>query len=247
MLTRVTITGADDNSDPHQLIELSRRFPFVEWGILVSRHSGGTPRFPRHEWIDNFCSAVTGYPIDISMHLCGGRVREFLVGKLDWDALPSVRKICQRVQINTHGYEHSSTTGLWKSMDRCPGKELIFQWDGVNDHLTFAALAHGGNVSALFDLSGGAGRLPSSWPEPISGVSCGYAGGLGPENVVEQLRKIDNVCKEKSGRMVAVNSRPFWIDMERRVRTFDDSHLDMDLVEKVLKRSEAFIAVGESL
>lgn len=52
MLERVTITGADDSTDISQLVELSQEFPFVEWGILVSRRSEGGPRFPSREWID---------------------------------------------------------------------------------------------------------------------------------------------------------------------------------------------------
>ena len=32
ILDRVTITGADDSVRPTDLLELSREFPFVEWG-----------------------------------------------------------------------------------------------------------------------------------------------------------------------------------------------------------------------
>ena len=39
-LTKVTLTGADDFTDPKRLIEISREYPFVEWGILFSlKHS----------------------------------------------------------------------------------------------------------------------------------------------------------------------------------------------------------------
>jgi hypothetical protein len=59
--------------------------------------------------------------------------------------------------------------------------------------------------TALFDTSGGAGVLPQEWPVPAKDFWCGYAGGLGPFNVIEQVRKIETVC-----------AKPFWIDMERR-------------------------------
>ena len=36
-LTRVTITGADDSVEPRALAELSEAFPFVEWGLLMSK------------------------------------------------------------------------------------------------------------------------------------------------------------------------------------------------------------------
>ena len=34
----VTITGADDSIQPSQLLDLQKEFPFVEWGILLSRN-----------------------------------------------------------------------------------------------------------------------------------------------------------------------------------------------------------------
>ena len=43
-LQYVTMTGADESVDPKALIELSKEFPFVEWGILIGSQSG--MRFP---------------------------------------------------------------------------------------------------------------------------------------------------------------------------------------------------------
>ena len=50
MLTRVTITGADDAVDPGALVALSAEFPFVEWGILFSKSREGEARYPSAEW-----------------------------------------------------------------------------------------------------------------------------------------------------------------------------------------------------
>ncbi len=113
---------------------------------------------------------------------------------------------------------------LFKTLLALPGKEFIFQWDGVNDHMAHAAHAYGVKTAALFDTSGGAGILPADWPEPTKQFWCGYAGGLGPDNVAEQVEKINQTCNGL-----------FWIDMERRVRTDDDSALDMAKVRKVLE------------
>jgi len=78
-------------------------------------------------------------------------------------------------------------------------------------------------TAILFDLPGGAGILPAEWPAPRASLPCGYAGGLDPENVEDQLQRIASVC-----------DRPFWIDMERRVRSNDDSILDIAKVRQVL-------------
>ena len=52
-LTKVTITGADDSVRVEDLLEINERFPFVEFGILVSKRTGGqaVPRFPSAEWM----------------------------------------------------------------------------------------------------------------------------------------------------------------------------------------------------
>jgi len=234
MLEKVTITGADDNTNIPQLLELSKEFPFVEWGILVSRRSEGGPRFPSRDWIDELIAVSHG--LRLSMHVCGVWVRQMFVGELRWNDLPSCFPVVERIQINTHAQQHASTSAFVDKLAERPNVQFIFQWDGVNDHLIYAAKAAGLNVAALFDASGGAGILPKEWLPPADQFPCGYAGGLGPENVVEQIRKIEVICK-----------RPFWIDMERRVRTHDDARLDMDLVRKVLTNSAQFVRSQEAV
>jgi hypothetical protein len=234
MLKRVTITGADDSTSVPQLVDLSLEFPFVEWGILVSKKQEGGYRFPARHWIDRFSDVAARNKMNISTHVCGRWVREMFIGDLDWNELPSCIEVCQRVQVNTHAERHISTVGLIQSLQRLTiwatqSKEFIFQWDGVNDHLAYAAHGCNINTSALFDTSGGAGILPGSWPHNPAPFPCGYAGGLGPDNVVGQVKKIEAICPHD-----------YWIDMERRVRTPDDSSLDMDAVRKVLKECAGF-------
>lgn len=231
-LKRVTITGADDSTDISELVDLSLQYPFIEWGILVSKKQEGGPRFPSRPWIDRFAGAA-GSSLNVSTHVCGRWVREMLIGDLDWNELPSCIEQCQRVQINTHAEPLVSTTGLIENLTDMPylPKEFIFQWDGVNDHLAFAALGYGVKVSALFDTSGGAGILPKEWPKPAQEFWCGYAGGIGPQNIVEQVHKVEAIC-----------NKPYWVDMERRVRTDDDSALDMQKVRQVLKSVHGLLA-----
>jgi hypothetical protein len=230
MLDTVTITGADDSTSIPALVDLSAEFKFVEWGILISKSQEGGKRFPSRHWIDRFASAARRNGMRVSTHMCGRWVREMFVAQLDWRELPSSVEFCHRIQINTHGQVHESTADFVQNLAEHTvpfgGQQIIFQWDGVNDHLIYAALAAGLNVAALFDASGGAGVLPKEWVPPAKEFPCGYAGGLGPHNVVDNIRKIEKLC-----------DKPFWIDMERRVRVPDDSSLDMEAVRTVLERS----------
>jgi hypothetical protein len=235
-LTRVTITGADDSTDISQMIALSHEFPFVEWGILVSDSQEGSYRFPSRNWINNLIAATA--PINrrneekvicFSTHMCGMWVRHLLIGELDWNEVPNIVRCSERIQINTHSSYHAYLEDFFKNLKDVPGpSEYIFQWDNVNNNLAYELLDHFGpgnvNVSALFDTSGGAGKLPECWPEDPLNIPVGYAGGLGPDNVVEQLKLIRKSAQQD-----------FWIDMERRVRTEDDSTLDMTKVRKVLE------------
>lgn len=52
ILDRVTITGADDSISPSGLLPLTKKYPFVEWGILVSVTKIGVPRYPTWAWIE---------------------------------------------------------------------------------------------------------------------------------------------------------------------------------------------------
>lgn len=48
----VTITGADDNTNHSDMINISKDFPFVEWGILFSSSRQGSERYPSIEWVN---------------------------------------------------------------------------------------------------------------------------------------------------------------------------------------------------
>ncbi len=222
----VTITGADDSVEPERLIELSLRYPFVEWGILVSKKHEGSPRFPSRDWVVKFSNLAAKNRTNVSMHICGRWVRDLLMGVLDWKELPAVSYVCQRIQINTHAEPHISMVAFIDNL-KVKHCEFIFQFDGVNDHLFHAARGMGVRAAVLFDKSGGAGILPDVWPEPLAAekaIWCGYAGGLGPDNLRNELAKINR----------ASGNSPCWVDMERRVRVDDDSALDLDKVQQVL-------------
>ena len=64
------------------------------------------------------------------------------------------------------------------------------------------------NMSFLFDASCGQGVFSSSFPAPIEGIPCGYAGGIGPKNIGIVL-----TAMVEAGR-----ARPVWIDMESSLR-----------------------------
>jgi len=230
-LDRVTITGADDSTDPSHLAELSNEFSFVEWGILVSSSRSGGQRFPKLDWLSRLYDTVLDFPhMNLSLHVCGQWVRDICVG--DWTPFVCntgpIKDFVKRVQLNFHAYSHLLTPQFVPSAKwRCDeqGWQLIFQCDGVNDHLVSSAYDDGLDAVPLYDKSGGAGVVPAEWPIAMKGIYSGYAGGLGPDNLEEQLAAITT----------AANGEMFWVDMETKVRTPDDRALDFAAVRKCLE------------
>jgi len=233
MITKVTITGADDSIKPEQLIYFTHKYPFVEWGILVSRDNYGTARFPSTKWMSELCRLN----LPISLHLCGRYVRDFLKGDYYFtDEIDFILNAAKRVQINTHSINHSvygENINEYLSFNQ--DKEFIFQYDNVNTYLLCYLLGKKArNFSTLFDLSGGKGVLPSHWPKPIEGIKCGYAGGISPDNIDNQINKIESI----------VGLTNIWIDMETHVRSNNDQLFDLTKVDKCLKISSNYIQLG---
>ncbi len=207
---RVTITGADNNVDPAELVRLSESYPFVEWGILYSGKREGTPRYPDSDWIIHLGLLSDGRA-NLAVHLCGQVARELMSdGKMIRLPHPSF----QRVQVN--GYRCRP-----HRIGDVRGFEFILQvrdadllQDAASDALSLP------NASILYDPSGGRGKVPEAWPEAPAGVRMGVAGGITPETVVDVAYRAQHVAAS-------------WIDMESGVRTED--RFDLDKVRAVLE------------
>lgn len=235
ILDRVTMTGADDSVDPDQLVRISKRFPFVEWGILFSGKRQGGPRYPSPEWQRELLK-VASQGLQLSAHLCGRWVRD-LVLKADpswWREHDDFTKAFARVQLNFHGEYHKAALEFVQTLREHP-HEYIFQHDGVNDSLisTFTHKDHL-KVFPLFDRSGGAGVSPKEWPRPIWHYS-GYAGGLGPDNLEQELARIQEVT----------DGHRIWIDMETKIRSDQDRVFNLDKVVQCLEIAVPWVKQGE--
>lgn len=258
MLKCVTLTGADDSVQPGELFDVSKKFPFVEWGILFSRNQRGKPRFPSADWLDVLGTdyhllADTKAPANFSLHLCGGYVREFCKGFDDFasDLGDDLFQVFKRIQINTHGVKHDwDVDEVAKLIGRYPEKEYIFQLDGSGENEAMAKslvlLHHLKNVSFLYDISHGAGLTPDHWPLPhLAGPNFGYAGGLGVDNIKERMHKFQynvNAATHFEGN--------WWVDMETKVRTIDldlNDKFSLPECEKVLTITQAWVTEPSSV
>jgi hypothetical protein len=230
-LDRVTITGADHTTigGAEQLLGIARRYPFVEWGILLSKTSEGRPRFPPLHWIEDFLLVQHGAGWSISGHLCGSWVRDLCSG--GWTFCferPTIAHRFDRLQLNFHASRHDVVPHrLVRGLQHyAPALGYILQFDDVNNGLLGYAEGAGVKASPLFDISGGAGVLPDAWPKPVAEYN-GYAGGLSPTNLLDQLHKIED----------AAGDVRVWIDVETHVRTVVNGveSFDPEKVERFLE------------
>lgn len=233
-LKMVTLTGADDTVQPQQLFELSNYYPFVEWGILLSRNAAGGPRFPTQRWLAQLANLEMdnyGFEMHYAGHLCGAFVREILMGDLSLrNKIGGSWGIFDRVQINTHAQPHDFNAPNMVTALHREEKEFIFQHDGVNEAI-LPSVTGGLTCSTLFDLSHGAGVLPAEWPRPLPGVKCGYAGGLSPTNIREQLDRI----------AAQAGDAEVWVDMETHLRGSNGQTFDLGKCREVLEICKDFI------
>ena len=246
IIDRITITGADDSVDPEQLVTLSEKYPFVEWGILVSKTSSGKARFPSENWLSRLAVVYGEKRMKLSAHICGRWVREILMGSTaPIDSLDPWMPIFHRIQINTHAElmqkQPNEFIDLVKTYFHDKGKQTIIQWDNVNGHeLLYMLCQQDINAVPLFDMSHGAGILPAKWPHRLAKPNscwepfyCGYAGGLGPEHIQEKIQDISHVVDGDNFSAIGKDV-PVWLDMETKVRSNNDSIFDLEKVEKVL-------------
>jgi hypothetical protein len=245
-LTRVTITGADEQTRPEDLLRLQRAYPFVEWGILLSKSSEGRrPRFPAHDWILRLFEADQDGELVACGHLCGAWVRDLCEGGGAFARdRPQLARKFDRLQLNFHAETHRihpapfvRALALLVGEGFVREEEFIFQIDDVNDRAMDIAADGGIRAAPLFDLSGGAGVLPASWPVPVT-PRAGYAGGLSPENVVGQIAAIAEVVAKAE---VVPGDTEVWIDVETHVRTREV--FDIGKVERFLEATAPHVEV----
>jgi hypothetical protein len=240
-ITKVTVTGADDSIHQHRLVELAEEYPFVEFGILLSRDAMGRNRFPSRKWLQNLISLCSGREMNFAGHINGAWVKELLIGHwptqgfIDIDDDFMAPDVFSRWQINTHAIPHKvdydRLSDLLRSI-KANGQTVIFQYDEVNTGLVNHSMKAGStNISALFDVSHGAGVLPVKWPKPLPNIDCGYAGGLSPENVAGQIERI----------AIIVGDRKIWIDAETKLRSPDDFQFDLRKVRAFLEAAKPWV------
>lgn len=224
-LVAVTLTGADDTISSSWLGDLSKLYPFVEWGILLSQINPQErkARFPTRSWLEELW-AIPAQQLSVAYHLCSDlarmAIREGFMPILD-TVLTGEHAQTQltRVQLNVSSYfDLMLESAMLRDIDLAQrrGIDVIIQVGRDQRWLDWVISVDMPGVHVLFDSSGGRGVYPDEWPGGLTGVRCGYAGGISSENIIEVLGDIDDVHDGDS-----------WIDMESSLRHTRPNGVDM--------------------
>ena len=230
----VTVTGADDSIRPEELIPIAKDYPFVEFGILLSKKQQGNKRFPSRNWWEELYILWRNEKLVLSGHLCGEWVRKLCIGVPSFfEEFGYTWKMFSRFQLNFHAEPHLVNDKKLSELIRqyLADKLIIFQFDGTNEKIFYSQHARWGIAAfSLFDQSGGIGLLPKEWPKQSPNQYCGYAGGLSPDNLQKEMERISKVAPG-----------PIWIDAETLLRSEDDKVFDLEKVRRFLEAAKPWV------
>ena len=232
----VTVTGADDSVRPKELVSIAEDFPFVEFGILLSKKQQGSKRFPSLNWLEELYILWRQKKLTLSGHLCGRWVRDLCLGNPSFfNELGHIWEMFGRLQLNFHAEYHPVNNKkffkIFRQNQLLAETPIIFQMDGVNEKIFHFFVEGRWGIKAyhLFDTSGGCGLLSREWPKQF-GRYCGYAGGLSANNVGKELEKISKVA-----------NGPIWIDAETLLRSENDKVFDLQKVRSFLETAKPWV------
>lgn len=219
------ITGADNATDVKDLLAIEKDFPFVEWALLWMPERAGLQRFPTLDWIKNFKKECSNS--HASLHLCGQALVDFATGK-KVEAMEGFKRIQLNLKFDNAG-DKIDLKQLAAMVKSHPGVQFILQYTEDKKDTLLPLFKDIPNHALLFDASAGAGVSPDKWSAPVPGHPCGYAGGLGPDNIAENLEMINKVTPA---------DYITWVDMESKVRTEDE--FDLGKVRRVLEVAKSY-------
>ena len=225
-LKYITISGANEHTNIEDLAVLLFMHPVAEAGIQVSgeKCSCGSPRF---EWILKLYRFLNKNKmrINVALHLNKDWVEKFCAGEV----VPELKELLQlryyngdkfikRVQLNFKiGREKAPNFEvLHKMILQYCDHRFILSYNENNAELINRIYKAGVIFDNLFDSSFGKGIEPTNRESPVfKGILQGYAGGLGPDNIAEELRKL---------KIIDGN---IYVDAQKKLED-ENEHLDLE-------------------
>lgn len=205
-LKTVVCSGINEKNDIGDAVEFLKQYKTAEFGVQCSPKKAGydTPRF---DWLKELLHKLNEQKIEnkVALHLNEGFVVSFCDGKVpdEISDLLVIGNTVGRLQLNFKIGREFFASGsvpdiktLNQTMKTVESHAIILSASQPNLAFIHKAYHYSMKFDALFDDSFGEGIAPDMRKPPLfNDVFQGYAGGLSPENVAEELTKIKKVAK----------------------------------------------------
>lgn len=237
-LEYITCSDMREYNEIDDIIDLGKKYPMAEFAIQA-HPSKFSAHMPRYVWFDTLMHASCVNDVNLAMHvnaewrteICRGNIPYEI--KQMWDLKRDNGKpVIGRVQVNINGGTTPYRFYAKKVADiirAYPDIEFIFQYTPKQRDRIWALNATGAKFSLLFDASGGRGISPDTWNSPVyPNHKMGYSGGLSPENIADNLDKINMVLP------VGYNT---WIDAEGKLKDPDTEQFDTARAEQYIQNA----------
>lgn len=229
----VTFVGVDETADGERLKEIRSHYFTVEWGLWLAGESQGRDAgFPGIEWI---CKLPSG--LNLSAQLWGKSAGDFLQGD-DTELMTEygqVWSLFRRIQINsTDGIDQVDLSGFSRLIAKNADKQIILRIRDRNLEVADALVAQGIACSTLFDESEVQEPAQKKWPKGLKRFAgCGYAGGLGPDNIYKQLTPILNAAQ---------SAERWWVEIDAslRVKEHDRDVFSLASCKRTIREFDSF-------
>ena len=230
----VTFSGVDETADGERLKEIRSLYFTVEWGLWLDvERQGREVGFPSLDWMRRLAP-----DLNLSAQLSGKNATDFLRGD---DAgliahYGELWPLFRRIQINVNpvSMEMVDLPRLTQLVKRQIGKQLVLRVRDRNLEIADALVSQEIPCSALFDQSDFQDPAQKKWPKGIKRFAgCGYAGGLGPDNIYKQLSPLLNAAQ---------SAERWWVEMDRCLRLTDKGRDIFSLAscQRVIREFDAF-------
>lgn len=237
-LKTVVCSGINENNDLNDAIEFLKKYKNAEFGVQCSPRKAGyhTPRF---DWLKELLHKLNEHKIEnkVALHLNEGFVVYFCDGKVPDEVsdLLTIGKTVGRLQLNFKIGREVFASGnipniktLEQTIKMVGLHPIILSASQPNMAFIQKAYHRGMKFDVLFDDSFGEGVAPDMRKPPMfNDLLQGYAGGLSPENITEELAKIAKVAKGN-----------IFIDAEGKLK--QDCRFSFERAEKFVQNASDF-------
>lgn len=240
----ITCSGANENTSVSGLLDLLSEFPKAEAGIQISADKCRNG-MPRYFWIKQLAAEAQklSRPVQLALHINKDWVEDFCNGIIAPEisefmalAYADGSRIFRRLQLNFKiGREKEPDINTVAAMVAAySAHRFIFSYNPNNAAIIRELYRRGVMFDNLFDSSFGEGVMPICREGIVFEDRLqGYAGGLGPENIKNELDKINDVN---------LLSSVVYVDAQGRLEGADESmSLDKarDFICKILQWEDA--------